>query len=67
MAKAREILYVVCRKVDECIDYIVSGLSKLAREYKRRRDNVGKILHWKLARKCLKLEINGMNISQKVF
>ena len=42
----------VCRKVDESIDDIVSGCSKLAQEYKRRHDNLGKIVHWKLARKC---------------
>ena len=42
----------VCRKVDESIDHIVSGCSKLAqKEYKRRHDNLGKIVHWKLARK----------------
>ena len=43
----------VCRKVDESIDHIVSGCSKLAqKEYKRRHDNLGKIVHWKLVRKC---------------
>ena len=43
----------MCRKVDESIDHIVSGCSKLAKkEYKRRHDNLGKIVHWKLARKC---------------
>ena len=43
----------VCRKVDESIDHIVSGCSKLAqKEYKRRHDNLGKIVYWKLARKC---------------
>ena len=43
----------LCRKVDESIDPIVSGCSKLApKEYKRRHDNLGKIVHWKLARKC---------------
>ena len=43
----------VCRKVDESIDCIVSGCSKLAqKEYKRKHDNLGKIAHWKLARKC---------------
>ena len=59
----------VCRKVDESIDHIVSGCSKLAqKEYKIRHDNLGKIVHWKPARKCnFKLEINGMNMSQKVF
>ena len=43
----------MCRKVDESIDHIVSGCSKLAqKEYKRRHDNLGKIVHWELARKC---------------
>ena len=43
----------VCRKVDESIDHIVSGCSKLAqKEYKRRHDNLAKIVHWKLAKKC---------------
>ena len=33
----------VCRKVDESIDHVVSGCSKLAqKEYKRRHDNLGK-------------------------
>ena len=42
-----------CRKVDECIEHIVSGCSKHAqKEYKRRHDNLGKRVHWKLARKC---------------
>ena len=43
----------VCRKVDESIDHITIGFSKLAqKEYKRRHDNLGKIVHRKLARKC---------------
>ena len=43
----------VCRKVVESIDHIVSGCSKLAqKECKRMHDNLGKIVHWKLARKC---------------
>ena len=43
----------VCRKIIESIDRIVSGCCKLAqKEYKRRHDNLGKIVHWKLARKC---------------
>ena len=38
----------VCRKVGESI---VSGCSKLAqKEYKKRHDKLGKIVHWKLAR-----------------
>ena len=48
----------LCRKVDESIDHIVSGCSKLAqKEYKRRHDNFGKIVHWKLAKKCT-FEVN---------
>ena len=36
----------VCRIVDESIDHIVSGCSKLAqKEYKRRHDNLRKIVH----------------------
>ena len=43
----------VCRKVDESIYHIVSGCSKLAqKEYKRRHDNLGKMVHLKLAGKC---------------
>ena len=43
----------ICRKVNESIDHIVSGCIKLAqKKYKRRHDNPGKIVHWKLARKC---------------
>ena len=42
-----------CKKADESIDHVVSGCSKLAqKEYKRRHDNLGKIIHWKHARKC---------------
>ena len=43
----------VCRKVDESIDHIISGCSKLLqKKYKRRHDNLGKIVDWNLARKC---------------
>ena len=39
------------KKADE--DHVVSGCSKLAqKEYKKRHDNLSKIVHWKLARKC---------------
>ena len=49
----RDSLCRVCRKVDESIDHIVSGCSKLAqKEYKRRNDYLEKIVHWKVARKC---------------
>ena len=47
----------MCRKVDESIDHIVSGCSKLAQEY------IGSLLESVI----LKLEINGMSMSQKVF
>ena len=59
----------VCRKVDESIDHNVSGCSKLPqKEYKRRYNNLVKIVHWKLVESViLKLEINAMNMSQKVF
>ena len=41
------------RKVDKSINRIVSGYGKLTqKEYKGRHDNLGKIVHWKLARKC---------------
>ena len=43
----------MCGKVDESIDHIVSDCSKLAqKEYKRRHENLGKIVRWKLDRKC---------------
>ena len=49
----RYLLCRVCRKVEESIDDIASGCSKLAqRKYKRRHDNLGKMVHWKLDRKC---------------
>ena len=45
----------MCRKVDESKDHIVSGCSKLAQKvHKRRQDNLGEIVHWKLARKCFR-------------
>ena len=49
----KDTLCRLCKKADESIDHVVSGCSKLAqKEYKRRHDNLGKIAHWKLARKC---------------
>ena len=43
----------LCKESVESIDHVVSGCSKLARkEYKRRHDNLGKIVYWKLARNC---------------
>ena len=60
--KSQEVsLCKVRRNVDESIDHIVSGCSKLAqKEYKRRHDNL-------LESAVLKLEINDMNMRQKVF
>ena len=50
----------VRRKVDESIDHIVSGCSKLAQnEYKRRHDNLGKMVYIG--------SLLDMNTSQKVF
>ena len=65
----KDTLSRLCKKADESIDHIVSGCSKLVRkEYKRRHDNLGEIVHWKLLETViLKLEISGMNMSQKVF
>ena len=41
------------KEADESIDHVVSGCSKLVqKEYKIRHDNLGKVIHWKLARKC---------------
>ena len=42
----------LCSKTGETISHIVSECSKLAqREYKRRHDNVARIVHWKLCEK----------------
>ena len=58
----------VCRKADESIDHIVIGCRKLAhKEYKRRHDNLGKIIGSLLESVILKLEINGTNMSPKVY
>ena len=42
----------VCRKVNGSIDHTVGGCSKFSQEYKRRHNNLGKIVYWKLSRKC---------------
>ena len=43
----------VCRKLNDSIDDIGNGCSKLTqKECKIRHDNLEKIVHWKLARKC---------------
>ena len=48
----KDMLLRLCKKADESIDHVVSGGSKLThKEYKRRHDNSGKIVNWKLARK----------------
>ena len=65
----KDTLCKLCKKADESIDHAVSGCSKLAqKEYERRHDNSSKMVQLKLARKCnFELEINDMNMSQKVF
>ena len=51
--RQKDTLCRLCEKADESIDCFVSGCSNLAqKEHKRRHDNLGKIVHWKLARKC---------------
>ena len=48
----KDTLCILCKKADESIDRVVSGCNKLAqKKYKRRHDNLGKIVHWKLTRK----------------
>ena len=48
----KDTLCRLCKKANESIDH-VSGCSKLTQnQYNRRHDNLGKIVHWKLARKC---------------
>ena len=49
----KETLRRLCKKADKSIDHVVSGCSKLAQEeYKKRYNSLGKIVHWKLTRKC---------------
>ena len=43
----------LCKTAAKSVNHVVSGCSKLAqKEYKIRHDNLGKIVHWKLTRKC---------------
>ena len=43
----------LCDDRDETINHIISQCSKLAqREYKARHDWVGKVIHWKICKKC---------------
>ena len=49
----KDMLCRLCKEADESIDHVDSGCSKLGqKEYKTRHDNLGKKVHWKLARKC---------------
>ena len=42
----KDTLYRLRKKADESIGYVVRGCTKLAqKEYKRRHDNLGKIVH----------------------
>ena len=43
----------ICKQGNETISHIVSACPKLAqKEYKRRRDNVARAIHWDLSGKC---------------
>ena len=43
----------LCKKADKNIDHVVRSCRKRAqKECKRSYDKLGKIVHWKLARKC---------------
>ena len=49
----KDTLCRLCKEVDDSIDHVVRGCSKLARkECKRRYDSLGKIVHWSLAGEC---------------
>ena len=42
----KDALRRLCRKADGSIDHVVSGCSKVEqKEYKRKHDNLGKIVH----------------------
>ena len=45
----KDTLCRLCKKADGSIDHVVSGYSRLAQ---KDHDNLGQIVHWKLARKC---------------
>ena len=46
-------LYRLCKSPSESIYHIVSGCRKLAqKDYKRVHDNMGRIVHWDIGRKC---------------
>ena len=42
----------MCRHAKQTVSHIVSGCSKLAQEYKRRHDNVARVVHWDVLGKC---------------
>ena len=43
----------VCRKKGEIINHIICECSNLAqKEYKRRHDNVARVVHWEICKKC---------------
>ena len=58
-----------CRKEEEYIDHFISGRSILVqKEYKRRQNDLGKTVYWKLVKKCnIEVKVSGMRTSQKVF
>ena len=49
----KDTLCRLCKKADETVHHVVSDCSKLVqKEYKRRHDNLGKIVYWKIPTKC---------------
>ena len=58
----------MCGEKGESVCHLVSECKKLARkEYKRRHDNVARIIHWKLCElHSLKERKNGMNMNWTV-
>ena len=49
----KDMLCRLFKKADESKDHVVSGCGKVVqKEYKRRHDNLGKIVHGKRARNC---------------
>ena len=50
----------MCDQADESVNHILSECSKMAqKEYKRRRDWVGKKVHWQVSKRC------GFDINEK--
>ena len=57
----------LCNQKDETINHIISKCKMLAnKEYKRRHDNIARLVHWKLCLSMTWAEVgNGININRK--